>query len=182
MIVLASGSPRRKEILEKIGVRFVSHPVDVDETLPNGIEAEKASEYLALKKAADALSAHPNDIVIGADTTVVIGGKILGKPSSCADARGMLLCLSGNCHTVYTGVCVMKKDRKQLFTSATKVYFTKLSEDEIEEYIATGEPMDKAGAYGIQGYGCRFVERIEGDFYTVMGLPAAKTYEALKTF
>lgn len=182
MIVLASGSPRRKEILEKIGVSFVTDPVCVDETLPSSIEAEKASEYLAFKKASAALLLHPKDTVIGADTTVVIDGEILGKPSSCADAHEMLRRLSGNCHTVYTGVCVMKKGQKQLFTSAAKVYFMKLSESEIEDYIATGEPMDKAGAYGIQGYGCRFVEQIEGDFYTVMGLPAAKTYEALKNF
>lgn len=182
MIILASGSPRRKEILDKLGVRFICDSVDVDESLPKGIAVEKVSEYLAIKKASAALLLHSDDTIIGADTTVVINETVLGKPADEADACNMLKQLSGNKHTVYTGVCILSKKNRKVFTSKTSVYFSKLDTKEIENYIATGEPMDKAGAYGIQGLGCRFIERIDGDFYTVMGLPAARTYEALKNF
>lgn len=182
MLILASGSPRRKEILEKLGYQFKIEKTDADENYPSDMKVSEIAEHLAIVKAKTSLMQNPQDVVIGSDTIVVLDGKVLGKPTNIDDAKNMLKSLSGNTHTVYTGVCVASSYKTESFTVATDVTFSELSDSEIGEYIASGEPMDKAGAYGIQGLGCRFVSSINGDYYSVMGLPANKLYEVLNNF
>lgn len=181
-IILASASPRRQELLKYITPEFEVIPADVDETLPEGIAAEASAEFLARKKAEHIASRRPESVVIGSDTVVIVNGEILGKPSDEADAERMLKMLSGKIHTVVTGVCISCGHRSKSFSQETKVKFYPLTEAEIREYIATGDPMDKAGAYGIQGEGCVLIEGIEGDFFTVMGLPAARLKRELAEF
>lgn len=171
MIVLASGSPRRGEILSMMGFAYVRDVADCDEETGD-LPAEKAVALLAERKAAAVAARHPGEWVLGSDTLVTLDGSPIGKPADPEDARRMLRTLSGRTHTVYTGVCLMRDGDKEVYVDAAKVTFFPLSEDEIARYVATGEPLDKAGAYGIQGRGCVLVERIEGDFFTVMGLPA----------
>jgi septum formation protein len=136
-------------------------------------------EELALRKAAAVAKGHPDDTVIGADTVVVLDGEILGKPRDEAEARAMLAKLAGRWHTVYTGVAVLRNGEKTVFSQSAKVEFAPMSAAQIAAYVATGEPMDKAGAYGIQGKGALFVRGIEGDFYTVMGLPVCGLYNVI---
>ncbi|MBD5146967.1 MAG: septum formation protein Maf [Ruminococcus sp.] len=181
-VILASASPRRKELMGYIVPRFEIIPADVDETLPKEIPAEKSAEFLAVKKAEHISAQYPESIVIGSDTVVVVDGEILGKPADEADAYRMLTKLSGKVHTVITGVCISQGEKKKSFSEATRVEFYPLSEEEIRGYIATGDPMDKAGAYGIQGEGCVLIKGIEGDFFTVMGLPAARLKRELAGF
>ncbi len=173
-IILASASPRRKQLLKMAGLKFSVVPADVPEIIPDGLPAEKESEYLAQIKAGYILYQNPKDLVIGADTTVICEGRVLGKPKDKAEAKEMLRFLSGRVHEVYTGVAIVGEEVNEAFTSVTKVEFYELSDEEIDWYVSTGEPMDKAGAYGIQGFGCRLVKRIEGDYFTVMGLPVAE--------
>lgn len=173
MLILASKSPRRKELLELITTDFVIKSADVDESLPNGIAPDEAVKYLSRIKA-EPLATNDDDIVIGADTVVALDGKILGKPKDTDDARDMLRYLSGKSHTVYTGVTVIKNGKCHTFCEGTKVTFLDLTDEEIDRYIATNEPMDKAGAYGIQGYGALLVKSIEGDYFNVVGLPVSK--------
>ncbi len=182
MLILASASPRRKEILEKLGFDFVCKTSTVDETYPADMPISSIAGHLALLKAKDVLHQNSDAVVIGSDTIVVLNGRVLGKPFNKDDAKQMLKALSDNTHTVYTGVCVISKEQTELFTVPTKVTFGALTDEEIEWYISTGEPMDKAGAYGIQGLGCRFIKAIDGDYYSVMGLPAYKLYKVLKNF
>ena len=182
MLILASGSPRRKEILQKLGYDFIIQKTDADENYPDDMAVSDIAEHLSVIKAKTSLNKNPNDVVIGSDTIVVLEGKVLGKPNNDVEAREMLMALSGKTHIVYTGVCVTSAEKTESFTVETEVTFSKLSDNEIEEYIRSGEPMDKAGAYGIQGLGCRFVSSINGDYYAVMGLPANKLYEVLKNF
>ena len=181
-VILASASPRRKELLGYIVPRFEIIPADVDETLPKEIPAEKSAEFLAVKKAEHISAQYPESIVIGSDTVVIVDGEILGKPADEADAYRMLKKLSGKTHMVVTGVCISQGEKKKSFSEATQVEFYPLSEEEIRDYIATGDPMDKAGAYGIQGEGCVLIKGIEGDFFTVMGLPAARLKRELAEF
>lgn len=181
-VILASASPRRKELLSYIVPRFEIIPADVDETLPEEISSEKSAEFLAVKKAEHISAQYPESIVIGSDTVVIVDGEILGKPSDEADAYRMLKKLSGKIHTVVTGVCISRGEKKKSFSEATRVEFYPLSDEEIHDYIATGDPMDKAGAYGIQGEGCVLIKGIEGDFFTVMGLPAARLKRELAEF
>ncbi len=178
MIVLASASPRRKELLSLLGLDFIVQTADVDETLPVGITPEAAVAALSRKKALAV--AHPGQTVIGADTVVAIDGAILGKPKDAAHAAGMLRLLSGKKHSVFTGVTVTKSDKIITFTAETKVEFYPLTDAEIERYIATGEPMDKAGAYGIQGQGSYLVKGIEGDYFNVVGLPVSRLWRVLQ--
>ena len=180
MIILASASPRRNELMRMAGLDFCCIPSDAEEVLPAGIAPAEASEYLSGLKAADIAASHPGDIVIGADTTVVIGGEVLGKPADEREAAAMLAKLSGQTHTVYTGVTILAPGHRESFTSAAQVMFYPLTEEEIRDYVATGEPMDKAGAYGIQGRGAVLVRKIDGDFFTVMGLPVAETVRRLR--
>ena len=172
--ILASGSPRRRELLQYICPEYTVLPADIDETPPAGTAPEAVGEVTARRKAEHVAKAHPNALIIAADTVVVAEGEVLGKPVDAADAARMLRLLSGSEHRVYTGVCLRCGGRERCFTQCTRVWFYPLTEAEIEAYLATGEPFDKAGAYGIQGYGCALVERIEGDYFNVMGLPAAR--------
>lgn len=183
-IVLASGSPRRQELLRRIGITEFDVVVPhADESCPAGLTARETVAHIALKKAeaAKALTA-PEDIVITADTMVFLGDERLGKPRDEADALRMLIELSGNRHTVCTGVTVRQGDKRDSFTVSTDVYFRDASEAELRAYIASGEPMDKAGAYGIQGFGALLVERIDGDFFNVMGLPVLALSLSLREF
>ncbi len=182
MLILASGSPRRKEILEKLGFEFKTEKTNADESVPDNMPVAQIAEHLARVKAETSLKHNKADTIIGSDTIVVLDGSVLGKPQNEEDAKDMLCALSGNTHKVYTGVCVASMSLIESFTVETDVTFGELSQEEIERYVASGEPMDKAGAYGIQGLGCRFVKSINGDYYAVMGLPANKLYEVLKKF
>ena len=172
MIILASQSPRRQELLKLITNDFEIKVSNVDETLPSGISPKDAVLYLSKIKAEPFKS--ENDIVIGADTVVALDGKILGKPKNDENAREMLKFLSGKAHSVFTGVTLIKGDITRSFSVETKVKFFDLTDEEIDEYIKTGEPADKAGAYGIQGYGSLLVEKIDGDYFNVVGLPVSK--------
>ena len=180
MIILASKSPRRKELLSFITTDFAVKSADVDETLPQGITPDKAVEYLSKIKAEP--FKNENDIVIGADTVVALDGKILGKPRDDADAIATLKMLSGREHSVFTGVSVIKGENIETFSVQTKVKMFELTDEEIEEYIATDEPFDKAGSYGIQGKGSLLVEKIDGDYFNVVGLPISRLNRVLKLF
>lgn len=173
-IILASQSPRRQELIQHITPDYTVIVSEVEELLPEGIAPEDIPAYLAGIKAQAVAAAHPQDVVIGADTVVILDDTVLGKPRDTADAVQMLHALSGRVHTVITGCAVVKDGRLHTFSEMTRVEFYPLSDREIEAYIATGEPFDKAGAYGIQGRGCVLVKRIEGDFFNVMGLPVAR--------
>ena len=179
MLVLASRSPRRSEILQQAGIQFVVRPADIDET-PRRDEQPRDYVMRVAREKAMAVPAGPAEIVLGADTTVVIGGRIMGKPRDPSDAIHMLETLSGQRHDVITGICLRTAARSIADCSVTSVWFAALSSREIQEYVAGGEPMDKAGAYGIQGLASRFVERIEGCYFNVMGLPVALVYRRLR--
>lgn len=178
-LILASASPRRKELLSLITEAFTVMTSDADETLPENIAPESAVRLLAERKAQAVAALHPDDTVIGSDTVVALGDRILGKPADDIDAADMLRLLSGKKHTVYTGVCVIEKNKKSVFVGSAAVKFAELTETEIAEYVKSGECRDKAGAYGIQGYGARYIEYIEGDYYSVMGLPVRQLYKEL---
>ncbi len=178
-MILASASPRRRELLGLITKDFEVIPSNAPEVIPEGCDPFKASEHLACIKAQDIAAKHPGETVIGADTTVICDGQILGKPRDEEDARRMLTLLSGKVHCVMTGVCIVKDAVKESFSVCTKVEFYPLSPEEIDRYIATGDPMDKAGAYGIQTEGALLVKGIEGDFMNVVGLPVAELYRHL---
>jgi len=180
MLVLASASPRRKELLRNAGIAFTVQPADVDEA-PLAGEAQRAcAERLARLKAAFVHRLRPNELVLGADTIVVIDGEILGKPRDQDDAARMLRALSGRVHEVMTGVCLMGPSFEDVRSEVTRVTMCELSNDDIREYVATGEPMDKAGAYAIQGGASRWISRIEGDYANVVGLPVALVYGMLR--
>ena len=181
MVILASCSPRRLELLQMIFDNFAVIPADIDETADKKIAVEKMPEYLAHKKARYVFeNGHDSDVVIGSDTAVFIDGKMLGKPKNEDDAFKMLKKLSGKTHKVITGCCVISPLGCKTFSKATKVEFYKLYDEEILEYIKTGEPMDKAGAYGIQGKGAMLVKKIEGDYLNVVGLPVAKLNRVIR--
>lgn len=169
-LVLASGSPRRREILTALGLGFDVRPPDVDETVRPGEGAVAAARRLAEHKAS-AVEAEPGDLVIAADTIVVLDGDLLGKPTGPNDAADMLGRLGGRSHEVITGLALRLGAETRSVAALTTVTFRPLDLAEIAAYVATGEPLDKAGAYGIQGFGSALVERIEGDFFNVMGLP-----------
>ncbi len=180
-IVLASGSPRRSELLEMLGVRnFIKDIPCGAEVVAEGASPEEAVLSLASQKAREVVSRQgAEDIIIAADTLVECDGEILGKPHDTADATRILKMLSGREHRVYTGVCVIKGELELLKSECTIVRFRTLTDEDIHSYISTGEPMDKAGAYGAQGKGSLFVKGIEGDFFNVMGLPLCLLGEML---
>lgn len=178
-IILASASPRRKELLTLAGIEYDVVVSQCEEILPDGITPDKAVEELARQKAEDVFSRNSDAMVIAADTVVALGNTILGKPKDEADAFNMLSSLSGRRHTVFTGVCIKTKEKTDIFHVATEVEFYDLTEKEIRDYIATKEPMDKAGAYGIQGKGFVLVKGIHGDYFNVVGLPLAETVRHL---
>ncbi len=181
-IILASASPRRKELLSLAGIEYTVVPSECKEILPENITPPRAVEELAKQKADDVFKRYPDCMIIAADTVVALGNVILGKPKDDDDAFQMLSSLSGNIHTVYTGVCIKTSDGEEVFHSATAVEFYKLTEEEIRDYIATGEPCDKAGSYGIQGKGSLLVKGINGDYFNVVGLPLAETVRNIKSF
>ncbi len=178
-VILASQSPRRRELLSLIGVTHAVMPADLNEDVRPGEPAEAYTERLAREKALVIAGREPAAVVIAADTTVVVDGDILGKPVDAADARAMIRRLSGREHVVMTGIAVARGTRVESAVEAVRVTFRALSDTEIAEYVATGEPMDKAGAYGIQGYGATIVERVEGDYFSVMGLGLRRLVELL---
>jgi nucleoside triphosphate pyrophosphatase len=217
MLVLASASPRRQDLLQSAGISFTVQPADIDETPHAGEPPRACAERLAREKALAVSRLRPQDVILGADTIVVVDEIILGKPADAADAARMLRLLSGRVHHVITGVClvrpeirgketianqnaslpnagttpgrtsgseirILKADGHELRIAAetTLVTMNELYDDEIQEYVATGEPMDKAGAYGIQGIASRWIPRIEGDYSNVVGLPVALVYRMLR--
>ena len=172
-LILASASPRRKELLGLFRTPFEIRVADIDETMdPNKDPFDEVARVSRLK--ALAVNRAEEDLVIAADTIVVCEGKVLGKPRSGEEAKAMLRLLSGRDHQVMTGVTLVRGDRAETFTEVTDLHFRELSEKEIADYVATGEPMDKAGAYGIQGGAALFCTRMVGDYYNVMGLPVCR--------
>jgi septum formation protein len=191
MLVLASASPRRQELLRNAGIPFTVHPSNIPELPQPGENPRACAERLAREKALAGSAHHPGEPVLGADTIVVVDGEILGKPADESDATRMLRLLSGRTHEVTTGVCLvappLRNENQNLEarfedtrSETTLVTMTKLSEVEIRSYIATGEPMDKAGAYAIQGRASRWIPRIEGDYFNVVGLPVALVHRMLR--
>ncbi|MDH5527120.1 MAG: Maf family protein [Nitrospirota bacterium] len=179
-ILLASASPRRRELFSHMGFPFTVTSVDTDETVQPGEDADSAARRLALDKARAARPQNPHGVVVGCDTLVVIDGDILGKPKDQNEARAMLARLSGREHRVVTAFAVIFADGREVVEApSTTVRFRPMTEAEIAAYVATGEPMDKAGAYGIQERGAVFVEGVTGDYFTVVGLPLCRLYQAL---
>ena len=183
-IILASNSPRRGELLRQIGLSFVTAPANVDEQVQAGESPESYVVRVALDKARAAAAKAGSGVIIAADTIVVLGDRILGKPADRHDAELMLSLLSGRTHIVITGLAVIDAaaGKTATGTSLTRVWFRDLSQDEITSYVMTGEPLDKAGAYGIQGKGALFVKQIEGCYYNVVGLPLSLLGELLRNF
>ena len=178
MLVLASQSPRRAEILRQAGIPFTIRSASVDETPLAGETPRDYVERLAEAKAR-AVPAAPDETVLGADTTVVIDGEMLAKPADASDARRMLTLLSGRRHEVMTGICLQRGAAVIRDCAVTQVWFAPLSVREIEDYISSGEPMDKAGAYAIQGLASKFIVKLDGCYFNVMGLPVALVYRRL---
>ena len=178
-LILASASPRRKELLGLFGIPFTIRVADIDETMD---ENKSPFDEVGRVSRAKALAVPRNggEIVIAADTIVVCEGKVLGKPRNPEQAKAMLRLLSGRDHQVMTGCTVLTDDKCETFTEVTDLHFRQLGENEIEKYVASGEPMDKAGAYGIQGGAALFCQRMTGDYYNVMGLPVCRLWETLK--
>lgn len=172
-LVLASASPRRRELIRLIEPETICITSPTDENVPCGLSKADIPAYLACRKAAAVAKDYPNVPVIGADTLILLDDTFLGKPKDKADAVRMLSMLSGRTHTVITGCCVVFNGKRTAFSCATKVTFWPLDEKTIHDYVATGEPMDKAGSYGIQGKGALLVESIEGDYNNVVGLPVS---------
>ena len=181
-VILASASPRRKELLRFIFDKFEVFPADVDETLPDETDADSAPVFLSKIKAQAVLQKHPDALVIAADTVVIMHDEILGKPSDTVDAARMLNLLSGRTHRVITGCTVGFGGRTHSFSAVSFVTFYPLTDTEISDYIKTGDPMDKAGAYGIQSGAATFVEKIEGDFFNIVGLPVARLKREIENF
>lgn len=182
MLILASSSPRRAELLRAAGIRFEVSRVDIDESV---LKLEPPGEHvrrLARRKADAAFASHPDAVVLGADTIVLISGEIMGKPRDARDAVRMLRLLSGREHEVLTGIAIVSSRGAVVEVARTRVWVTPLGDAEIDEYVATGEPLDKAGAYGIQGLGSKFIDRIQGSYTNVVGLPVSLVYRLLKGY
>lgn len=182
MLVLASGSPRRRELLRLIAPEFEAISLDLDERAIHADTPAALVEKLAAAKAEAAAALRPADLVLGCDTVVDLDGAVLGKPKDAADAAAMLRALSGRSHLVHTGVCAISGDKRQSLVETTKVYFDRISEEDLAWYLSTDEPWDKAGGYAVQGLAARFIPRIEGCYHNVMGLPVAALYRMLSAF
>ena len=178
-VILASASPRRRELLTLVGIPHVVLPADIDESYRDGEEAPEHAERLAREKAATIAAREPGAIVLAADTIVLVEGLVLGKPRDEADAERMLTMLCGQTHVVLTAVAVAHQGQLRSGVESVRVTFRTLTRERIRAYIATREPMDKAGSYGIQGYGATLVERIDGDYFAVMGLALARMVDLL---
>jgi septum formation protein len=184
-IILASASPRRRFLLKQLDIEFTSMSAEVDESIPEGMSPDNIAVFLAEKKAShfEELLEDPKNILITADTLVLINGKILGKPVDMEDAKAMLRQLSGNMHQVVTGVCIRSREKNRSFTDWTDVYFKDFSPEEIDYYLSHYKPYDKAGAYGAQEWiGYTGIRRLEGSYFNVMGLPVQRLYEELCRF
>ena len=183
-IILASASPRRREILSLTGLKFRVDPGDYEEDMDSGQEPHKLAKSLSLEKARSVAGKHRNALIIAADTFIVFRGRLLGKPHTAAEARRMLKMLNGREHSVLTGFTIMDTESGQKLSRSveTRVWFRKLGMKELEAYIKSKEPLDKAGAYAIQGLGAAIVKKIEGDFFNVVGLPLSELVEGLKKF
>lgn len=180
--VLASKSPRRQELLSLVVKGFEIDAVETNEVIDETIPFTKAIEKIAQGKAEAVATKHPEAVIISADTIVTLGNKRYGKPKDAEDAKSMLEELSGNTHEVITGVCLWYKGKVQTFSNVSKVTFYPLTNQEIDEYVESKEPLDKAGAYGIQGLGSLLIQEIQGDFYSIMGLPISQLKRELKDF
>ena len=179
-IILASRSPRRAELLSAAGFEFDVHAVEIDETPRPGEPAAAYVERLAIEKAQAVFALRPSEMVLGADTTVVLDGRILGKPENRADAIAMLKALNGRAHDVLTGVAVVSAAGVRSGVEHTRVWFSAVTDVDISQYVDSGQPMDKAGAYGIQGLASRFIPRIEGSYTNVVGLPVTLVSSILR--
>ncbi len=179
-IILASESPRRRELLALMGLDYTVVTSNLEENPPPGAGPEETVTSLALQKAEAVAARYPHDCVIGADTVVYLDGRILGKPHTPENARAYLMRMRGRTHTVYTGVAVLTNGRTDVRCCQTRVRFAEMSEREIDWYVSTGEPLDKAGAYGVQGPGGVFVEEIEGNYFNVIGMPLPLLYRMLR--
>lgn len=179
MLILASRSPRRQELLARAGIAHRVEPADVDESVLPGEGARDYVQRVARAKA-EAVEGASGDIILGADTVVVIEGEILGKPADKGEARRMLERLAGREHSVITGICLRRGAERAEAAEETRVRFLPMSESEIDEYVASGEPMDKAGAYAIQGLASKYVDRIEGCYFNVVGLPVGRVWSLLR--
>lgn len=173
MLILASQSPRRRELLGRLGLPFTAVSADIDETMTPGIDPVLEVARLSREKA-QAVAAGPQDVVLAADTVVILDGEVLGKPHTPEKAKEMLRRLSGRAHLVVTGYTVLKDGKAITETEESRIFFRELLPREIDAYVESGEPLDKAGAYGIQGRGALLVEKIHGDFFNVMGLPVLR--------
>jgi len=180
MLVLASASPRRQELLRNAGFTFEVQPADIPEDALPEEAARDCAERLARDKALAVARQRPHDLVLGADTVVVVDGQLLGKPTDAADAARMLRMLSGREHQVITGVCLVVSGQSSVASETTLVTVNELTDQDIADYVASGEPMDKAGAYAIQGPASRWIPRIEGDYSNVVGLPVALVFRMLR--
>lgn len=182
-IILASQSPRRKELLKQMGLPYRVEAADIDEHMDRNLPPDKLVEAISAEKAAAVAAAEGEEpLIIAADTVVALDGEVLGKPHSEGSAAEMLKKLSGRAHQVYTGFTVRRGEKVVTRSQRSEVHFRPLSEQEIAAYVATGEPMDKAGSYGIQGFGALLVEGIRGDYFNVMGLPVCLLGQTLKEF
>lgn len=182
-LTLASKSPRRQYLLKEAGYEFKSVSLDVDESFSPSMDIYKVAEYLAEKKASAYEFNDDREVVITADTVVILEKQILGKPEGFADAKQMLKKLSGKAHEVVTGVCIRTKYHKEILSDLTRVYFRMMTDEEIEYYIEKHQPFDKAGSYGAQDWwGIVGIEKLEGSYFNVMGLPTHRVYETLKKF
>ena len=183
-VILASASPRRKELLEKIGLKFEAEPSNYEEDISPKLKPHELAKSLSFEKAKVAAGSHKNALVIAADTFIVFRGKILGKPQTETQAKKMLETINGKPHSVITGFTIIDTENNKAISKSveTKVYIKRLTPNEVDAYVKSGEPLDKAGAYAIQGLGSVIVEKIEGDYFNVMGLPLSALAESLKEF
>ena len=181
-VILASKSPRRKQLLSLLNIYFETIPAEIEEKIDLNNNLVKEIEKLSYQKAMHVYEKHQDALVIGSDTIVKIDNVVLGKPKTYDEAIKMLKSLSNKTHEVVTGVSIINKGNAETFSSIAKVTFYELSDKEIEDYVKTNEPMDKAGAYAIQGIGAKFIKSIDGDFYTIMGLPIGELYHRLQKY
>lgn len=182
-IILASKSPRRRALLDAAHIKYTLLEIDVDERFPNDVAPDDVAEFLARKKASEAIKLRPDDIVLTADSVVIKDGLIYEKPLDRNDAIRIIRTLAGSTHHVITGVCIISKDKTVSFSDRSDVWMEEMTDDEIEFYVDEFKPYDKAGAYGIQDWiGITKVKRIEGSYHTIMGLPVHRVYQALRSF
>lgn len=178
--ILASNSPRRQELIHFLGIDFNVDASDIEEIIDESLSNEDVVMSLAFQKAYDVSTRYTDEYVLGFDTLVILDGKPIGKPNNRDEAFAMLKAISGRKHVVLTGVAIVRGDYKDLFYDHAEVIFNDMTDEEINEYLDTGEPFDKAGAYGIQGYGAKYIRYIKGDYYSVMGMPIQKLYNKIR--